>query len=179
MLEPIVSTPQSRRAYGRAGSAEKPSRGYMVAVSAIGVVIVTLIVLLIVGGGSSTSPSGSSTATRRHSSRVAHHPRVSRGHAVSPSALVALSLRATAVVYVCLIGDNGAKLIPGTELQPGESTPIYRARRFEITLGNNSVTMFVDGIARTVPASSQAIGYSITKANGRQPLAPSQLPTCT
>jgi hypothetical protein len=104
---------------------------------------------------------------------------VSRGHAVSPSALVALSLRATAVVYVCLIGDNGAKLIPGTELQPGESTPIYRARRFEITLGNNSVTMFVDGIARTVPASSQAIGYSITKANGRQPLAPSQLPTCT
>ena len=83
------------------------------------------------------------------------------------------------MVYVCLIGDDGRKLIPGIELQPGESTPTYHARRFEITLGNSSVTMFVDGMARTVPPSSQAIGYSITKASGRQPLRAGHLPTCT
>jgi hypothetical protein len=29
-----------------------------------------------------------------------------------------------------------------------------------------------------VPPSSQAIGYAITKASGRQPLQPGQLPTC-
>ena len=80
---------------------------------------------------------------------------------------------------MCLIGDNGRKLIPGIELQPGSSTPTYHARRFEITLGNSSVTMFVDGRARTVPPSSQAIGYSITKATGRQSLQAGQLPTCT
>jgi hypothetical protein len=91
---------------------------------------------------------------------------------------VTLSLAPSSPVYVCLIGDNGRKLIPGTELQPGSSTPTYHAKHFEITLGNNSLTMFVDGRARTVPASSQAIGYSITKAFGRRPLHEGQLPTC-
>ena len=91
---------------------------------------------------------------------------------------MALSLKPTGAVYVCLLGDNGRKLIPGVELQAGESTPTFHARHFEITLGNSAVTMFIDGRARTVPASSQAIGYSITKARGRQPLQPAQLPTC-
>jgi hypothetical protein len=39
--------------------------------------------------------------------------------------------------------------------------------------------MIIDGRPRTVPASSQAIGYSITKALGRRPLHAGQLPTCT
>jgi hypothetical protein len=81
-------------------------------------------------------------------------------------------------VYVCLIGDNGRKLIPGSELQPGSSTPTFHAKRFEITLGNSSLTMYIDGRPRTVPPSSQAIGYSITKATGRHPLKVGQLPTC-
>jgi hypothetical protein len=91
---------------------------------------------------------------------------------------VTLSLKAFAPVYVCLIGDGGRKLIGGTELTAGSSTPTFHARRFEITLGNSSVTMFVDGRAKTVPPSSQAIGYSITKATGRHPLQAGQLPTC-
>ena len=73
-----------------------------------------------------------------------------------------------APVYVCLIGDNGRKLIAGQELQAGQSTATYHAKRFEITLGNNAVTLYIDGRARTVPASTQAIGYSITKARGRR-----------
>jgi cytoskeleton protein RodZ len=194
MLEPIVSTPQSGRRSkvgprtrsgtgARSGPGEGSSRGYMLAVGAIGAVIVVLIALLIAGGGSSTNTPGRSSATAEHghSSRSRQHPGAAAGRrpAISASALVALSLRASALVYVCLIGDDGRKLIPGIELQPGESTQTYRARRFELTLGNNSVTMFVDGIARTVAPSSQAIGYAITKADGRQPLAPGQLPTCT
>ena len=82
------------------------------------------------------------------------------------------------MVYVCLIGDKGRKVIAGVELKPGETTPTYHARHFEITLGNSSVTMLVDGRERTVPPSSQAIGYSITKARGRKTLAPGRLPTC-
>ena len=91
---------------------------------------------------------------------------------------MALSLRPSAAVYVCLIdNDNGRKVIPGLELQPGASTQTYHAKRFTITLGNSSVTMFVDGIPRTVPPSSAAIGYSITKS-GRHRLVAGQLPTC-
>src|SRR5271169_2854199 len=48
MLEPIVPTPQSRRRSKGAQRAPdaRPSRGYVIAVSAIGVVIVALIALL-------------------------------------------------------------------------------------------------------------------------------------
>jgi hypothetical protein len=100
----------------------------------------------------------------------------SAGH--GPAQTVALQLRTTALIYVCLIGDNGHKLIPGTELGPGSSTPLYYAKHFEITLGNSWVTMYVDGQALTVPPSSEAIGYSITTAAGRQRLPAGQLPTC-
>jgi hypothetical protein len=47
-----------------------------------------------------------------------------------------------------------------------------------VTLGNSSVKMFVDGRERPVPASSTAIGYSITKSGGRKRLTLGKLPTC-
>ena len=152
----------------------------MIAVSVIGAVILVLIALLILGRGgtSKKSPTASTATTPSHSKSAKHGTGGSARHTVPSSALVALSLRPTAVVYVCLIGDDGHKLIPGLELQPGETTPTYHARRFQITLGNSSVTMFVDGIPRTVAPSSEPIGYSITKAYGRRPLAAGQLPTC-
>jgi cytoskeleton protein RodZ len=175
-LEPIVSTPHSSR--GRTPPSG-PSRGYILAVGAIVAVIVLLIVLLVSGGGSPSSTTGTAKRTATHPSRT--HRRASKTAAAAnpgTTPVITLALRPSSVVYVCLIGDNARKLIPGLELQPGETTPTYHARRFQITLGNSSVTMFVDGHARTVPPSSQAIGYSITKARGRQPLSAGQLPTC-
>jgi cytoskeleton protein RodZ len=192
MLEPIVSTPQSRRPRerergrgGGRGGGGGPSRGYLIAVGAIGVVIVALVVLLIAGGGGGGGSKGiTDTLTVKQPPAHSAHDKHSAGaptstHRASTSALVALSLRASALDYVCLIGDGGQKLVPGTELQPGESTHTYHARRFELTLGNSSVTMIVDGLPRTVPPSSEPIGYAITKAFGRQRLPASQLPKCT
>jgi cytoskeleton protein RodZ len=182
-LEPIVSTPQSARARVRVPGA-RPSRGYMAAVGVIAVVIVLLIVGLVSGGGSGGSGTHTTgTTASAPAKHGAHHRpavhRVTHHSATAGSSFVALSLRPTAAVYVCLIGDSGRKLIPGSELHPGTTTPTFHAKRFEITLGNASVTMFVDGQARTVPPSSQAIGYSITKAGGRKSLPAGQLPTCT
>jgi hypothetical protein len=171
-FEPISSAaPGGRRRPGPGG----PSRGYVAAVSVIGALIVLLIVLLATSGGSGggkprSARSARHTTSTSRSGAAAVHPR--------PVQVVALSLTPTATVYVCLIGDHGRKVIPGVELHAGESTPTYHAKRFEITLGNSSVTMFVDGRPRTVPPSSEAIGYSITKARGRQPLTGAQLPTC-
>lgn len=189
MLEPIVSTPQRNRnrERGRAGSGGGPSRGYILAVGGIGLVIVVLIVLLLAGGGGggggSTTPTKSTaaslTTTRKH---AAHHHTAGRHSAVQVAAsnsLVSLSLKASGQVYVCLIGDDGRKVIPGAILKPGETTPTYHARHFVITLGNSAVTLLIDGTPRTVAPSSQAIGYSITKATGRQTLATGHLPTCT
>ena len=176
-LEPIVASSRGTRRRSPGG----PSRGYMTAVGVVAAVIVLLIVLLVAGGGSSNSPTATGTAKRATARHAHHHAATStsgKAAASATPAIVALSLQPTAVVYVCLIGDNGRKLIPGLELQPGERTPTYHARRFEINLGNSSVTMFIDGRARTVPPSSEAIGYTITKARGRKPLPAGQLPTC-
>jgi cytoskeleton protein RodZ len=178
-LEPIVSTP-STSPRGRGPS--RPSRGYMVLVGIVGVVIVLLVIGLLSQGGGSNTPTTSTTAVVVH-----HHTPPAHGtssahttHAAgATSKLVALSLRPSAAVYVCLIdNDNGRKLIPGLELQSGTSTQTFHAKRFTLTLGNSSVTMFVDGIRRTVAPSSAAIGYSVTKA-GRQRLTAAQMPTCT
>jgi len=186
-LEPIVPTPQRKRRpqggmRGRPSSAEGPSRAYVIAVSTIGLLIVVLVVLLIAGGGGSKNHNTANTHTATtHTHTAVGHSKHGLTHSSSPSSsqLVTLSLRPTALVYVCLLGDGGRKLIPGIELQPGENTPTFHAKRFELTLGNSSVTMIVDGIPRTVAPSSEAIGYSITKAFGRKSLVHGQLPTCT
>lgn len=173
MLEPIVSPSQRHRGRSQPSG---PSRGYMIAVGAIVAVIVVLIVLLATGGSGSKSPT---SATKTTPAKTTHHASTKPAkHAAAGGELLALSLKPTAAIYVCLIGDNGRKLIPGLELQAGESTSTYHAKHFEITLGNNSVTMYIDGRPRAVPSSTQAVGYSITKARGRRTLTGTQLPTC-
>jgi cytoskeleton protein RodZ len=184
-LEPIVSSPQRGRSRGPAGGRPPsgPSRAYIALVAGVALVIGLLIVGLLSGGGSSkhgagTSSSASSSAASAHKGTRGHRRASPTSTTGAQPAFVTLSLQPSARVYVCLIGDNGRKLIPGVELQPGATTPTYRARHFAITLGNASVKMFVDGTARPVPSSSQAIGYSITKAFGRRVLHAGQLPTC-
>jgi cytoskeletal protein RodZ len=176
-LEPIVSTPQSAR--GRPPTSG-PSRGYIAAVGGVVVVIVVLVVLLVSGGGSSTPTTSTSTGAATHTASTRRQTTTSTTHgsASTTSKIVALSLKPSAAIYVCLIGENGRKLVPGLELQAGESTQTFHARHFYLTLGNSSVTMYIDGHARSVAPSSQPIGYSITRARGRQPLAAGHLPTC-
>ncbi len=185
LLEPIVSSPQ-RSGRSRAGGGGRPpggpSRAYMAIVGVVVLLIVLLIVGLVTKGGGSSSNSNATAKTTKSSKTTSktHKGKHGSGSASSSSksSLVGVSLHPTAPVYVCLIGDNGRKAIPGVELKPGDRTPTYHARRFEVTLGNSSVKMFVDGHERPVPASSQAIGYSITKSGGRKRLALGKLPTC-
>jgi helix-turn-helix protein len=179
-MEPLVAGPHAGRT--RAPTGGKPgggsSRAYMALLGFIALVIVLLIVGLVSGGGSSKKGGKQSSAAARHATARRAHARHGAAAGAQP-AVVTLSLLPSATVYVCLIGDGGRKLIPGVELRAGTRTPAYHARRFEITLGNSSVTMFVDGRARTVPPSSEAIGYAVTKASGRRPLRRGTLPTCT
>ncbi len=179
-LEPIISSPQRT---GRRAQPTGPSRLYVASVVAIVVVIVALIVLIVIGGKSSPSKGTASTTTPVTTKKAGGT--ASTGSSSAPATttsaaqrIVALSLTPTGTVYVCLIGDNGKVLIPGRNLEAGESTPTYHQHHFLITLGNSSVTMYVDGQRRVVPPSSQAIGYSITRASGRHTLPTSQLPTC-
>ncbi len=181
MLEPIVAPAQraqrSQRSRGRQ-SPSGPSRGYSLAVGAIVIVIIVLVVLLATSGSGKKHPAGATTTNAGKKAAHHTHSTTSAKHGRPASEELTLSLHPTGAIYVCLLGEGGRKLIPGLELQAGETTPTYHSKHFEITLGNNSLTMYIDGLARPVPASSQAIGYSITKSRGRRTLATGQLPTC-
>jgi cytoskeleton protein RodZ len=176
--QPVMSP--SRRPSSRSGSGgRRPSRGYAVAVGIFGVLTVLLLVGLLSGkgGGSSSTPGSSTSAGGTHGSTHHRSAGASGSRRSTSSGRVALSLRPSAAVYVCLIGDNGRKVIPGSIIQPPYTPVTYHAKRFEITLGNNAISMYVDGKLRTVPPSAKAIGYSITSA-GRKTLAAGTLPTC-
>jgi cytoskeleton protein RodZ len=166
----------------RPGSAPRagPSRGYLVAVGVVGLVIVLLVVGLLSGGGSPSSTA--STQARRPSHSAASGGGSAGGNhaeAATKASLASLKLEPTGEVYVCLIGDGGRRRIAGVILKPGETTePEYHARRFLLTLGNNAVTLIVNGKSRPVPASSGAIGYAITRT-GIRTLAAAEQPTCT
>jgi cytoskeleton protein RodZ len=192
--QPVVASPRRARSrYGAGLAGGGPSRGYLLAVGAVGIVIVLLVIGLLMGGKGGTatktgnehgrsSARSSRTKTGAHRSR-AERPARTTAAAGAPAgtpgaaAQVALSFRPSAPVYVCLIGDGGRKVIPGVIIQPPYTPVTYRATHFDITLGNNAVTMYVNGSPMTVPPSSGAIGYSIT-SGGRRPLAAGQLPTC-
>jgi hypothetical protein len=192
-IEPIqqaaVSAP--RRARARPGGAMRrgpgapppprsgPSRAYMAALGAVGIVIVLLVFALLSGGSSPSSKAPPSTPAQ--GARITHLKRAHKAHGASTAnataTLASLKLEPSAEVYVCLIGDGGRKRIPGVILTPESPEPIYHADRFELTLGNNAVTLIVNGKPVTVPASSGAIGYAITRT-GMRSLVESEAPTC-
>jgi cytoskeleton protein RodZ len=90
---------------------------------------------------------------------------------------VRLQLVPTGLVSVCLVDASGRALIANETLQPGRRTRTFRSRRFRLSLGNNAVTLRINGRARSVPASAEPIGYTITR-NGRTDLPPERRPTC-
>ncbi len=174
VFEPIISSPQGAR---RRSQPSGPSRLYIAAVVGILVVIAVLVALLVSGKGSSSPSTAASTPTSTTVHTSTTKTASSAGHSTA-TRVVALSLTPTGTVYVCLVGDNGRVLIPGQDLTSGTSTPTYHAHRFLLTLGNSEVTMFIDGQRRSVAPSSQPIGYSITRADGRRDLPAGQRPTC-
>jgi transcriptional regulator with XRE-family HTH domain len=173
--QPIAaSASRSRMRAPRPG----PSRGYVLAVVGVCLVIVLLIYGLLSGGSSPSRRANSPTASGTQATRDTHRQSAAPVTVQSAaSRRVSLSLEPSGEVYVCLLGDSGRKVIPGLILKPGALQGPYHAHRFLLTLGNNAVRMTVNGKAVAVPASSKPIGYSITSAE-RRTLAASQQPTC-
>jgi hypothetical protein len=89
---------------------------------------------------------------------------------------VRLTLSATGAVYVCLRAGERV-LVDQETLAAGQQRGPYRARRFTMTFGNNSIRMRVNGRSLNVPASAGGIGYVVDR-RGRRPLPDGQRPTC-
>jgi cytoskeleton protein RodZ len=141
------------------------------------VLVLVLVVLFFVGN--STKPKSPTTPTakigtthrrgqRRHHAAVTVPPRAST---------VRLQLIPTGQVYVCLVDGRGRKLIPGQIFSAGQTIPTHSASKLLLTLGNNSVTMRVDGAPVNVASSPSSIGF-LLKPGSTTPLPVAKQPRC-
>jgi cytoskeleton protein RodZ len=160
-----------------------PSRGYVISVGLIGLLIVILVIGLLTRGsspkkGDSTSANHHASSAQAGSERRTHARRNrSQGGASIAAEEVTVSLQATSTVWVCLQNGAHQKLIPGVDMQAGQRSGPFHAKRFEVTLGNASVNLTVNGKPVEIPASTNAIGYSIGP-RGTAPLTAGREPTC-
>jgi helix-turn-helix protein/uncharacterized protein DUF4115 len=157
---------------------ERQSRGPLIPPRLIvGLVLVIVVAALYIVGKSGTS--NTPTPTHPVVAQPAH--RTPRHHRTTPRRTVAgtvkLQLVATGQVYVCLVNATGKALIPGLIYNVGQTIPVKTAPRLLLTLGNNAVTMKVNGKTVPVAASSGSIGYELAPGSARR-LSAAKQPRC-
>lgn len=180
--------------------ARRPRRVSGVFASPIGLIVVSLVVIVValylIGSHNSSSSSASGTATPASGGTTVHpvkHKAKHRSHAgpgsrTSTSAqstltdpttarstakLATLTMVPTSTIWVCVESAHGKALYTG-EYSVGQSMPTETGRALLVNLGNDHVTMTVNGKPYTPPVGS-SIGLKIT-AKGVTPL--STAPTC-
>jgi cytoskeletal protein RodZ len=153
-----------------------------VAKVAAGVVVLVIIGLVIVGsiGGSDDGGGKGKEKKTRENATKAPGPaaRTTTTTSTTPSGEVSVELRATATVWVCLVDESGTPLVDSETLTANEIRGPFSAHGFEVTLGNGSVDMTVDGEPAQIPAAAEPLVYRITPS-GLRTLDSSSAPTCT
>jgi len=165
--EPIPHTVLQPGALGRRRSI-KP-----VAMLFTGLVAAVVLGLVIVGsiGG---SDNGGDLADQRGET-AAGSATGKQSSAQAPE--VSLELRSTGTVWVCLVDDEDRAPVNGETLTADEVRGPFDSRAFEVTFGNGSVEMTVDGEPAEIPPVAEPLGYRITP-NGVRKLDSSSQPTC-
>ena len=171
-----TSRPRSRTpCFPGAASAAGPDLGERALV--VGVIVaaaLAVIVVVALTGGSEDAGHGGAgrerprptAASTTHEESTPQHPK-----------RVALELRSSGTVWVCLVDDRGRPLIDAETLTPDEQRGPFKARGFRVTFGNGAIAMTVDDRAVAIPDLGEPLGYSIG-SNGVDRLGPSARPTC-
>jgi len=179
-LQPIAPPGQrDRRRPPRASF----GRGWLIAVVVVGLVA-ALYFLGINGddGGNDgsagrTTPPASTQSQSSSSKGGAAAGAPSKKKKKSKPKLAKLTVVATGQVYVCLKAAGERTPIDGIVLTGGAQQGPYKSSRFRIQLGTSEARLVVNGKSRSVPPTSNGIGYEITPTRVRR-LARSKWPSC-
>jgi|ERR1017187_5630770 cytoskeleton protein RodZ len=145
----------------------------------VGAVLILVVAALWFVGNMTSKPTATTSA--RSPSRPVHKHRAPHRITIPVAnrpKTVKLELIPTGQVYVCVVDGTGKKLIPGVIFNAGNKIPTKTSAKLLLTLGNNSVTMKVNGKAVPVPASSASIGFALSPS-GNASLPVSKQPRCT
>jgi Helix-turn-helix domain len=142
----------------------------------IGLVVIGLVIVGSIGG-SDNGGDGKRQKGKDGGAKAAGPSAPTRSTTSTTSGQVSVELRSTATVWVCLVDDGGNPVVNGETLSANEARGPFSAGGFDVTFGNGSVEMTVDGQPAQVPALAEPIGYRITPSAVRK-LDPSSQPTC-
>ncbi len=144
-----------------------------------GLVAVAAVALIVTAIGSSGG-SDNGTTPKRHDGRPTASTSTSPTASTTttaPGSELSVELRPSADVWVCLVDDRGRPLVDGETLATGESRGPFTATGFEVTFGNGSLEMTVNGQPANIPPSASPLNYRITSSGVKQ-LGPASGPTC-
>jgi hypothetical protein len=148
-----------------------------VLIATAGAAAVIVLGLVIVGLASDTGGGGATSSEKAGGEKRAPSGAPAVPTSTAAGSEVSLDLRPIAAVWVCLIDSRDRTLLAET-LQPGDSRGPFDGRSFDVTFGNGSVEMTVDGQAAKIPPLAEPLGYRITP-DGVHRLDSSSEPTCT
>jgi hypothetical protein len=117
------------------------------------------------GGTSSTSSTSTTTATTATTTTAA-------------GSEVSVELRATDLVWICLVDDRGRADVNSETLTTGETRGPFASTSFEATFGNGSVELTVNGAPARIPPLAEPLSFRITSGGARE-LDSGSGPTCT
>ena len=120
-----------------------------------GIAIVAVLGAVIVDAISGSNDNGGAAA-EHHRQKVVVAPTTTEASSVS------LELRPTADVWVCAVDDRHRAVVDGETLTAGEVRGPFQGQAFEVTFGNGSVEMTVNGSPQKVPAVAEPISYRVT-----------------
>ena len=145
-----------------------------IAAGVLALLVIGLVIVGLIGGSDNDGSDQKPKATDRGAKSPP--PSTAATTTASPDE-VSVELRATNTVWVCLVDDSGAPVVDSETLSADQSRGPFRAGRFEVTFGNGSVEMTVDGQPADIPQVAEPIGYRISPVGVRE-LPPSSDPTC-
>ena len=170
----------------RAGGGRKPprpSRG-VPPWAIVGVAFVLLIGILFALGSfgddgsndeATATPTPAATAQPQESKR--RKARRRNAASAKPTIVSAKVIPEGTDVYVCLVDAGGKALIAGETLTDTASKT-FRSKRMQVTFGNGSVHLRLNGKTYRVPDSKRAIAYSLRPGAKPKPLSEDAAPTC-
>jgi hypothetical protein len=160
----------------RQRQARKGSRSIKpAAVWLTGIAAAAAVALVIIGslGGSDNG----SSPTAHHRKHAGSAGGTTSAETPAQASEVSVELRPTAAVWVCLVDDRGRALVPGETLAADQARGPYSGRSFDVTFGNGSIEMTVDGELAEIPPVARPLGYRIGPRGVRK-LDPASGPTC-